>query len=133
MGAYTESLSSDCVLCRSNKLKPFWLSLHEKEDVVPTLDVLTSALLGDKERLDGEKSEAGGTGESALGWSAPEYEAALGRALKIPTCPVVPFFGAYLKELRGVLETPSLVVLSSNSEQLQLQVCESLLMRPHYV
>ncbi|CAG7724464.1 unnamed protein product [Allacma fusca] len=104
---------------KSSKLKPFWLSLHEKEHVVPTLDVLTKALLGEKVRMDGEKADAG---ENDFQWSAPEYDSALQRALKIPTCLVVPFFGAYLKELRVILSTPSLVVLSSVSEQHQLQV-----------
>lgn len=107
--------------CRSPKLKPFWLSLQEKDEYVPTLDYLTKALLGSAS--DTNLS----TLESDTEWSAPEYTAAMKRALKIPTCPIVPFFGAYLRELRTVLNTPSLIVLSSGSEQHQLQVSENVL------
>lgn len=32
-----------------------------------------------------------------------EYERALARALAMPECPVVPFFGAFLRELREVI------------------------------
>ncbi|ODN01451.1 1-phosphatidylinositol 4,5-bisphosphate phosphodiesterase epsilon-1 [Orchesella cincta] len=105
-------LSNDTL---SSKLKPFWLSLQEKDEYVPTLDYLTKALLGNVADKDI------GMADSSVEWSATEYEAALKRALKIPTCPVVPFFGAYLRELRTVLSTPSLIVLSAGSEQHQLQ------------
>lgn len=98
---------------RSTKLKPFWLSLNEKEDNIAILDVLSKALLGES------VEEEGNTGKS---WSAPEYDAALHRAVKIPTCPVVPFFGAYVRELRNILSSPSLVVVSTGSENQQLQV-----------
>ncbi|CAK9829884.1 1-phosphatidylinositol 4,5-bisphosphate phosphodiesterase epsilon-1 [Anthophora retusa] len=61
---------------KSNKLKPFWQSVNEP---VPVLESLSSALL------------------------PPEYEFALARALAMPECPVVPFFGAILRELREVI------------------------------
>ncbi|KOC71351.1 1-phosphatidylinositol 4,5-bisphosphate phosphodiesterase epsilon-1 [Habropoda laboriosa] len=61
---------------KSNKLKPFWQSVKES---VPVLDNLSSALL------------------------SSEYEFALARALAMPECPVVPFFGAFLRELREVI------------------------------
>lgn len=67
--------------CRSNKLKPFWLSITEKE-TLPILDFLTAAL-----------------------WSA-EYDRALSRALAMAECPVVPFFGAFLSELGEILAPP---------------------------
>ncbi|KAJ9590342.1 hypothetical protein L9F63_027819, partial [Diploptera punctata] len=51
---------------KSNKLKPFWLSITEKE-ALPILDFLSAALL------------------------SAEYERALGRALAMPECHVVPF------------------------------------------
>ncbi|KAF4517551.1 hypothetical protein B566_EDAN005115, partial [Ephemera danica] len=71
-----------------NKLKPFWLSITEKE-AVPVLDFLSAALL------------------------SAEYERALARALAMPECRVVPFFGAFLRELRDIVaNTPSLVVLA---------------------
>lgn len=99
---------------------------------MPTLDYLTKALLGSasvemmmsmnsttNSATSGVSAEEKNGG--AADWSAPEYEAAMKRALKIPTCPIVPFFGAYLRELRTVLNTPSLIVLSSGSEHHQLQ------------
>ncbi|KAK9721923.1 Phosphoinositide-specific phospholipase C, efhand-like [Popillia japonica] len=66
---------------RSNKLKPFWLSITEKE-TLPVLDFLAAALM------------------------SAEYDRALSRALAMPECPVVPFFGAFLRELREILATP---------------------------
>ncbi|KAK0071089.1 hypothetical protein PV325_013556, partial [Microctonus aethiopoides] len=60
----------------SPKLKPFWQSVNEP---LPVLEYLSSALL------------------------SSEYERALSRALAMPECPVVPFFGAFLRELREVL------------------------------
>ncbi|KAF5302460.1 hypothetical protein FQR65_LT08550 [Abscondita terminalis] len=63
---------------KSNKLKPFWLSITEKE-TLPILDFLSAALL------------------------SAEYDRALSRALSMAECPVVPFFGAFLRELREIL------------------------------
>ncbi|XP_051171647.1 1-phosphatidylinositol 4,5-bisphosphate phosphodiesterase epsilon-1-like isoform X1 [Leptopilina boulardi] len=60
---------------KSNKLKPFWQSVNEP---LPVLEYLSSALL------------------------SSEYEHALARALAMSECPVVPFFGAFLRELREV-------------------------------
>nr|CAD7572889.1 unnamed protein product [Timema californicum] len=82
----------------SNKLKPFWLSITEKESL-PVLDFLSAALL------------------------SAEYERALCRALAMTECRVVPFFGAFLHELREILATtPSLVVLAPPGEQARLEV-----------
>lgn len=67
---------------RSNKLKPFWLSITEKE-TLPVLDFLSAALL------------------------SAEYDRALSRALTMAECPVVPFFGAFLRELREILASGS--------------------------
>ncbi|XP_066257407.1 1-phosphatidylinositol 4,5-bisphosphate phosphodiesterase epsilon-1-like isoform X2 [Euwallacea similis] len=63
---------------KSNKLKPFWLSITEK-DTLPILNFLSAALL------------------------SAEYDRALSRALAMAECPVVPFFGAFLRELREIL------------------------------
>lgn len=63
---------------RSNKLKPFWLSITEKE-TLPVLDFLSAALL------------------------SVEYDRALSRALAMAECPVVPFFGAFLRELGEII------------------------------
>ncbi|XP_015189292.1 PREDICTED: 1-phosphatidylinositol 4,5-bisphosphate phosphodiesterase epsilon-1-like [Polistes dominula] len=60
---------------KSNKLKTFGPNISES---IPVLEYLASALL------------------------SSEYEHALARALAMPECPVVPFFGAFLRELREV-------------------------------
>ncbi|XP_076673578.1 1-phosphatidylinositol 4,5-bisphosphate phosphodiesterase epsilon-1 isoform X1 [Andrena cerasifolii] len=65
---------------KSNKLKPFW---HSVDEPVPVLKNLSTALL------------------------SSEYECALARALAMPECPVVPFFGAFLRELREVIASES--------------------------
>ncbi|XP_067003645.2 1-phosphatidylinositol 4,5-bisphosphate phosphodiesterase epsilon-1 isoform X2 [Anabrus simplex] len=83
---------------KSNKLKPFWLSITEKESL-PVLEFLSAALM------------------------SAEYERALGRALAMPECRVVPFFGAFLRELREILaSSPSLVVLAPSGEHTRLEV-----------
>lgn len=61
---------------KSNKLKPFIDSMNEP----PVMKYLSTALL------------------------YSEYECALARALAMPECPVVPFFGAFLRELRKVMK-----------------------------
>lgn len=38
-----------------------------------------------------------------------EYDRALSRALAMAECPVVPFFGAFLRELREILAPPTTV------------------------
>lgn len=46
--------------------------------------------------------------------SDSQYESALKRALAIPDCPVVPFFGSFMRDIRKILkETPSSIVLSN--------------------
>ncbi|XP_020282205.1 1-phosphatidylinositol 4,5-bisphosphate phosphodiesterase epsilon-1-like [Pseudomyrmex gracilis] len=62
---------------KSNKLKMFWHSVNDCTP--PVMGYLSDALL------------------------SCEYERALGRALAMPECPVVPFFGAFLRELREVI------------------------------
>lgn len=52
-----------------------------------------------------------------------EYDRALSRALTMPDCRVVPFFGAFLRDLRDILATtPSLVVLAPAGEHTHLEV-----------
>ncbi|XP_023223275.1 1-phosphatidylinositol 4,5-bisphosphate phosphodiesterase epsilon-1-like isoform X2 [Centruroides sculpturatus] len=82
---------------RSEKLKPFWLSLTDKEQVT-TLDFLTKALLTPD--------------------MTQECEEAINRAFEMPHSKVIPFFGTFLKDLKNVLQgMPSLVVLPANNGQ----------------
>ncbi|KAL1122754.1 hypothetical protein AAG570_003081, partial [Ranatra chinensis] len=93
---------------KSNKLKPFWLSITEKEPV-PVLEFLSTALL------------------------SVEYERALSRALGMPECRVVPFFGAFLRDLREILaSTPSLVVLAPSGDRTQLEFISDYNGEDHY-
>ncbi|GBM57044.1 1-phosphatidylinositol 4,5-bisphosphate phosphodiesterase epsilon-1, partial [Araneus ventricosus] len=84
----------------SEKLKPFWLSLPEKDNI-PCLEMLTNALLTPK--------------------LSPEYCSAVERALSSPHSRVIPFFGTFLREIKDILRgTPSLVVLApGDGNQLQ--------------
>lgn len=50
------------------------------------------------------------------------YEEALATALKIPECPIVPFFGSFVKKLTVLgRNMPSLVVLAPNLQGKELQ------------
>ncbi|XP_063888080.1 1-phosphatidylinositol 4,5-bisphosphate phosphodiesterase epsilon-1-like isoform X4 [Scylla paramamosain] len=82
---------------KSEKLKPFWLSLENEQ--LPVLDFLTAALLGE---------------------GRTHYEAALDRALMMPETRVVPFFGSFLRDLTRILQgTPSLVVLAEDGQEVE--------------
>ncbi|XP_022236664.1 1-phosphatidylinositol 4,5-bisphosphate phosphodiesterase epsilon-1-like, partial [Limulus polyphemus] len=82
---------------KSDKLKPFWLSLSGK-DKLPLLDFLSSSLL-----------TPGPT---------QEYKEAVERALDIPHSKVIPFFGTFLRDLKTVFNgMPSLLVLPNNDTQ----------------
>ncbi|XP_060809211.1 1-phosphatidylinositol 4,5-bisphosphate phosphodiesterase epsilon-1-like [Amyelois transitella] len=75
---------------KSNKLKAFLCSINT--ETIPILDFLSAALL------------------------SAEYERALGRALAMPECRLIPFFGAFLRELRGILSySPALTCHSMAS------------------
>ncbi|GFY47578.1 1-phosphatidylinositol 4,5-bisphosphate phosphodiesterase epsilon-1 [Trichonephila inaurata madagascariensis] len=86
---------------KSEKLKPFWLSLPEKDNIA-CLEMLTNALL--TPRL------------------SPVYCSAIERALSSPHSRVIPFFGTFLREIKSILRgTPSLVVLAPG-DAAELQV-----------
>lgn len=83
---------------RSDKLKPFWLSITEKEKL-PQLDFLASALLSRE--------------------TSQEYRRALAGALRLKckstSRRVVPFFGVFVRDLKATLcQNPSIIVVSSN-------------------
>ncbi|ELT88364.1 hypothetical protein CAPTEDRAFT_107584, partial [Capitella teleta] len=80
----------------SDKLKPFWLSIHDEN--LSSLDQLSNILL---------------TGEPTA-----EYREAVTRALDIHGCRVVPFFGSFLRDLRSILSgIPSIVVFPSDESK----------------
>jgi len=76
---------------RSDKLKPFWLSLHDDDTV--TVRSMSDALLSPH--------------------TSPQYLSALKRALEMPQSKVIPFFGTFLRDLYSIFnEIPSLVVVT---------------------
>ena len=81
---------------RSEKLRPFWLTVSEMD--TSCLNVLSDAL------LSREVTKA--------------YREAVTRALDMPGCKVVPFFGGFLRDLRLVLMgVPSVVVMPTDDRQ----------------
>ncbi|ESO98394.1 hypothetical protein LOTGIDRAFT_114718, partial [Lottia gigantea] len=81
---------------KSEKLKPFWLSIGDED--VTLLHSLSDVLL---------------TREPSL-----VYREAVARALDIPFCQVVPFFGGFLRDLKAIyMGVPSIVVLPSEENQ----------------
>nr|XP_042900346.1 1-phosphatidylinositol 4,5-bisphosphate phosphodiesterase epsilon-1 [Parasteatoda tepidariorum] len=75
---------------KSEKLKPFWLSLPEKENI-KCLEKLSNIFLQHQ--------------------ISDEYESALQKASSAGR--IIPFFGAFLQDLRNILKsTPSLIVFS---------------------
>ncbi|CAF4978644.1 unnamed protein product, partial [Rotaria sp. Silwood1] len=63
-----------------------------------------------------------------------QYCDALSRALDIPTCKVVPFFGTFLKDLRTILSSvPSIVVLSNRNTQKTIENVSDIQNQDHYL
>ena len=85
---------------RSEKLKPFWLSITEKEKL-PQLDFLAGALLSRQ--------------------TSREYRRALQRAQRMPSRKVVPFFGVFIRDLKSTLnQHPSVIVVTSNDDAIPI-------------
>lgn len=79
---------------RSEKLKPFIQTVLEKEDM-PVFHYLDDVL-----------------------FSTTKYEEAVNRALAIADCPVVPFFGFFIRDLKQIMvDTPSTVVLADQQNE----------------
>jgi hypothetical protein len=88
-------------LFRIEAFRPLWLTIT---DEIPGFKFLTDAFNSNEK--------------------TPQYCDAVSRALDIPTCKVVPFFGTFLKDLRTILSSvPSIVVLCNRNTQKPIEVC----------
>lgn len=55
--------------------------------------------------------------------SAQQYENILEKAMAMPDCPVVPFFGSFMREIRNIMkETPSSIVLTDQDGKVLSEV-----------
>lgn len=55
--------------------------------------------------------------------STPQYESILQKALTMPDCPVIPFFGSFMREIRKIMkETPSNIVLTDQDGKVLSEV-----------
>ena len=85
---------------RIEAFRPLWLTIT---DEIPGFKFLTDAFNSNEK--------------------TPQYCDAVSRALDIPTCKVVPFFGTFLKDLRTILSSvPSIVVLCNRNTQKPIEV-----------
>lgn len=85
---------------RSEKIRSFMQTVLEKEKV-PLYNYLTEALLS----------------------TSVAYGETIQRAMAIPDCPVVPFFGSFMLEIRKIMkETPSSIVLSDQDDKVLSEV-----------
>jgi len=83
--------------CSSEKLKPFWLSISD-------VDVSIVAVMSNYLRSRDVDSR--------------EYRCAVSRALAMPSCKLVPFFGTFLRDLRAILaNVPAIIVFPTNAQQ----------------
>ena len=88
------------LLNRIEAFRPLWLTIT---DEIPGFKFLTDAFNSNEK--------------------TPQYCDAVSRALDIPTCKVVPFFGTFIKDLRTILSgVPSIVVLCNRNTQKPLEV-----------
>ena len=88
-------------LCSSEKLKPFWLSIQDVD--VSVVAAMSNCL----QSRDGDNRE---------------YRSAVSRALAIPTCKLVPFFGTFLRDLRAILANVSAIVVFPTNAEHSLEV-----------
>lgn len=59
--------------------------------------------------------------------SNTQYESTLQKALAMPDCPVVPFFGSFMRDIRKIMkETPSTIVLTDQDGKVLNEVRQSL-------
>jgi hypothetical protein len=85
---------------RIEAFRPLWLTIT---DEIPGFKFLTDAFNSNEK--------------------TPQYCDAVSRALDIPTCKVVPFFGTFLKDLRTILSSvPSIAVLCNRNTQKPIEV-----------
>lgn len=85
-----------CAVSRSEKLKPFWLSISEED--LSVMHTISKAMLSRE--------------------SSQEYREAVCRGLRIRGCKVVPFFGTFLQDLYGILTgIPGIVVFAQDNER----------------
>jgi phosphatidylinositol phospholipase C epsilon len=95
---------------RIEAFRPLWLTIT---DEIPGFKFLTDAFNSNEK--------------------TPQYCDAVSRALDIPTCKVVPFFGTFLKDLRSILSNvPSIVVLCNRNTQKPIEVCHLKKQRKKY-
>lgn len=90
---------------KSNKLRPFWLSLKHEER--QRYEEFVDILLPDS--------------NSAL--PHPLYLEAIQKALGMPQCRIIPFFGTFLHDLYAIVnDIPNIVVIGSNGKLDKLKV-----------
>lgn len=55
--------------------------------------------------------------------SNTKYENTVSKALAMPDCPVVPFFGSFMRDIRKIMkETPSTIVLTDQDSKVLNEV-----------
>ncbi|CAM4740330.1 unnamed protein product [Rotaria magnacalcarata] len=91
--------------------RPLWLTIT---DEIPGFKFLTDAFNSNEK--------------------TPQYCDAVSRALDIPTCKVVPFFGTFLKDLRSILSSvPSIVVLCNRNTQKPIEAVADCQNQEHFL
>ncbi|CAF3485478.1 unnamed protein product [Adineta steineri] len=91
--------------------RPLWLTIT---DEIPGFKFLTDAFNSNEK--------------------TPQYCDAVSRALDIPTCKVVPFFGTFLKDLRTILSSvPSIVVLCNRNTQKPIETVADFQNQEHFL
>ncbi len=101
LALFLNFLRIEYLFFRIEAFRPLWLTIT---DEIPGFKFLTDAFNSNEK--------------------TPQYCDAVSRALDIPTCKVVPFFGTFLKDLRTILSTvPSIVVLCNRNTQKPIEVC----------
>ncbi|CAF3718220.1 unnamed protein product [Adineta steineri] len=91
--------------------RPLWLTIT---DEIPGFKFLTDAFNSNEK--------------------TPQYCDAVSRALDIPTCKVVPFFGTFLKDLRTILSgVPSIVVLCNRNTQKPFETVSDFQNQEHFL
>ena len=89
---------------KSEKLRPFWLSLRNEEKL--QYHTFCELLLPSQQSTPSQA-----------------YMDAIQRALRMPQCKLIPFFGVFLRDLYAIVnDVPSVVVIGHQNDKTKLEV-----------
>ncbi|KAL3102215.1 hypothetical protein niasHS_003624 [Heterodera schachtii] len=123
---------------KSPRLRPFWLSLKQEER--QRFDEFAAILVPPTDQKQQNQMPTNGcayqqmNGGGTAHWTPhPAYIEAMQRALRMPQCRVIPFFGSFLYDLYAIVnDLPSLLIIGHDGETEKLKFLHDLNGEDHF-